>query len=204
MTTAIQIGLLLPLLMGGAGRDATEHVRIERLSDRVLLAYWIGTGRCNLTAIQSQKGLAIIDTEMSPRIMAPIKERIEREFGRRGWAYVINTRTCTTPEAIASSRRRGRRPREPARRLMAINSRPGRPKRRPSTTPMDHTQHASGNRANARDRGETRFWRLFIRTCRKAMIVKPTLTFADRHTLGLGDVTLEMVFMARDTAPPIS
>ena len=33
----------------------------------------------------------IIDTEFSPRVMAPIKEKIERIFGRSDWAYVINT-----------------------------------------------------------------------------------------------------------------
>ena len=95
MVRAIHIVLLVQMLTGAARaatkRDADEYVCIERLSDRVILAYWLGTGRCNLTAIQSEKGLVVVDTEMSPRIMAPIKARIEREFGRNDWAYVINT-----------------------------------------------------------------------------------------------------------------
>ena len=91
MIRAVHIGLLTQMLLSGAQRGPAEYVRIERISDRVLLAYWVGTGRCNITAIQSEKGLVVVDTEMSPRIMAPIKDRIEKEFGRSDWAYVINT-----------------------------------------------------------------------------------------------------------------
>ena len=72
-------------------RDAIRYVRTDRLSERVLLAYWVGTGHSNLIALQSQKGLVMIDTEMSPRIMQPIKRRIEHELGRDDWLYVINT-----------------------------------------------------------------------------------------------------------------
>jgi len=66
MIRALHIGLFIQIMLAGSGRGPGEYVRIERLSERVLLAYWLGTGRCNLTAIQSEKGLAIIDTEMSP------------------------------------------------------------------------------------------------------------------------------------------
>jgi len=82
----------VPLLVAGSQGSLADYVCIERLSPRVILAYWLGTDRrCNLTAIQSSKGLAIVDTEMSPRIMAPIKQRIEQIFGRNDWIYVINT-----------------------------------------------------------------------------------------------------------------
>jgi len=40
---------------------------MERLSERVVIGYWLGTGRTNIVAVKSQKGLAIIDTEMSLR-----------------------------------------------------------------------------------------------------------------------------------------
>ncbi|MCF7972258.1 MAG: hypothetical protein K9N55_00425 [Phycisphaerae bacterium] len=61
MIRAVLLGLLMPvMLLGATGRGTGEYVCIERLSERVVLAYWLGTGRCNLTAIQSQKGLIII------------------------------------------------------------------------------------------------------------------------------------------------
>ena len=70
-----QLGLLLQLVLAGAGSKPAEFVNIERLSPRVIIAYWVGTDRrCNLTAIQSQKGLVIIDTEECPRVMAHIKQ----------------------------------------------------------------------------------------------------------------------------------
>jgi hypothetical protein len=96
MIRALYVGFFILIMLAGSARGPGEYVRIERLSERVLLAYWLGTGRCNLTAIQSEKGLVVVDTEMSPRIMAPIKQRIEKEFGRKD--------TCTTPAATASSK----------------------------------------------------------------------------------------------------
>ena len=90
--TAIHLGLLLQLLAAGPQPDPAEFIRIDRLSQHVVIAYWPGIDRrCNLTAIQSQKGLVIIDTEASPRVMAPMKQKIEQTFHRRDWAYVINT-----------------------------------------------------------------------------------------------------------------
>jgi len=80
------------MVLAGPAGSGSEFVNLERLSDRVVLAYWVGLDRrCNLTAIRSRKGLVIIDTEMSPRIMTPIKERLELVFGRSDWVYVINT-----------------------------------------------------------------------------------------------------------------
>lgn len=214
MIKATSFGLLLPLLLAGAGRDATEHVRIERLSGRVLLAYWIGTGRCNLTAIQTQKGLAIIDTEMSPRIMAPIKERIEREFGRSDWAYVINTHAhmhhaggnCLFKDAVIVGHANLPddmqwlidRQTDPVRKRQTLDN-----AARTLQTLQDNMRQFGGNRAIARMiRGETRFWELFMQDMQEGYeIVRPTLTFADRHTLDLGDVTLELVFYGKGHSP---
>ena len=92
MITAIHLGLLVQLLAAGPQSDPGQFIRIDRLSQRVVVAYWPGIDRrCNLTAIQSHKGLVIIDTEASPRVMAPIKQKIEQTFHRTDWAYVINT-----------------------------------------------------------------------------------------------------------------
>ncbi len=78
-----RLGLLLQLVLAGAGGQSAEFVNIERLSPRVVIAYWVGVDRrCNLTALQTQKGLVMIDTEECPRVMAPIKQRLEQLFGR--------------------------------------------------------------------------------------------------------------------------
>jgi glyoxylase-like metal-dependent hydrolase (beta-lactamase superfamily II) len=82
----------MPMAAAGPAGGGSEFVNLERLSSRVVLAYWVGLDRrCNLTVIQTRKGLVIVDTEMSPRIMAPIKEKLEQTLGRTNWVYVINT-----------------------------------------------------------------------------------------------------------------
>ncbi len=81
MITAIHLGLLVSWLAAGPQSDPGPYIRIDRLSPRVALAYWPGLDRrCNLTVIQSRKGLVIVDTEASPRLMAPIKKKIEQTF----------------------------------------------------------------------------------------------------------------------------
>ena len=70
MTQLIHISLFLGLFTCGVGNGSAEFIRIERLFDRVIIAYRLGTGRMNIVAIQSQKGLTVIDTAMSPRIGA--------------------------------------------------------------------------------------------------------------------------------------
>lgn len=210
MIKAIHIGLLVPMLLAGARDRSSEYVRIERLSERVILGYWLGTGRCNLTAIRSEKGLVIIDTEMSPRIMAPIKERIEQVFGRSDWAYVINTHAHmhhtggnnlfkgavvvghdNLPEDMewlvrkqtdpASKRRDLDRAAQTIRNLQAVLPRVAR--------------NAKQTRII---RGEIQFWQFYMRDMEEGYeVVKPSLTFTDRHTLDLGDLQLELVFFGK-------
>ena len=177
----------------------------------VILAYWVGTDRrCNLTAIQSQKGLVIIDTEMSPRIMAPIKERIEQVFGRNDWAYVINTHAHDN-HAGGNSLFKGasivghenlaadmqwiiRRQTEPD--SNAANS-TGPPNSCGTCGPSCPRSRAipcrpgwSGARSSSGS--------CITQDLREGYeVVKPTLTFADKHTLDLGDLTLELVFFGK-------
>ncbi len=210
MLRTISIVLLLPLLAAGAGRDPADYVRIEPLSDRVLLAWWAGTGRCNLTAIRSEKGLVIIDTEMSPRIMAPIKERIERQFGRSDWAYVINTH-AHAQHAGGNSLFRDAvvvghenlaedmqwlidKQTDPCRKRMDLDG-----AARTLQTLRANLDQAAGNRTYTRMiQGEIRFCELYIEDLQAGYeLVRPSLTFADRHTLDLGDLTLELIFFGK-------
>ncbi len=207
MIGIVQMGMLVQLLLVGAQPGYGSFVNIERLSERVLLAYWVGVDRrCNLTAIKGQKGLAIIDTEMSPRIMAPIKERIEREFGRKDWAYVINTHAHDNhaggnslfqgavvvghenlAEDMKGITHRRIEHHEPERAAVLMkNLRAFLPQ-------------VARNPAQARMvRGEIKFWELYTRDAREGYeVVKPTLTFADTQTLDLGDLQLELTFFGK-------
>ena len=211
MSGVIPVSLLVQILLAGAGRGADEFINIEKLSERVVLAYWVGTDRrCNLTAIKSQKGLVLIDSEMSPRIMAPIKEKLERIFGRNDWVYIINTHahdnhasgnvlfpgaTIVGHENLAADMqwliRRQTEPdwkrRELDRAAQLIRNLQG------------FLPQVARNTAQTRlVRGEIKFWELHTQDLQEGYeIVKPSLTFADKHTLDLGDLRLELVFFGK-------
>jgi glyoxylase-like metal-dependent hydrolase (beta-lactamase superfamily II) len=207
MIGIVQIGMLMQLFLAGAQPSYGGFINIEKLSDRVILAYWVGTDRrCNLTAIKGQKGLAIVDTEMSPRIMAPIKERIEQVFGRKDWAYVINTHAHDN-HAGGNSLFKGAvivgHENLPAD-MQGITHRQTEHHELERATVLLRNLRAflpqvARNREQARMvRGEIKFWELYTQDLREGYkVVKPTLMFADTQTLDLGDLQLELTFFGK-------
>lgn len=75
--------------IGGAA-EATE-VSVQRISDRVLVLTVPAPQATNVIALRSERGVVVIDTEVSPALAAPIRRRIESEFGDREISYLINT-----------------------------------------------------------------------------------------------------------------
>ncbi len=208
---AAYLAALLTVLPSAPAADSAEYITLERVSPRVALVYWVGTDRrCNLTAIQSTKGLVIVDTEMSPRIMAPIKERIEQHFGRGDWIYAINTHAhdshaggnCLFPGATIVGHTNLaqdqqwliHRQRDPDAKRRALDGMDQTVRRFRALLPQ-----VAGRPAEQRlVRGEIRFWELHRLDLQEGYeIVPPTLTFADRHTIDLGDLRLELVFFGR-------
>lgn len=210
MNKSIHIGIILCLFMSGLGRGSTEFVRIEKLSDRVIIGYWLGTGRTNLVAVKSQKGLAIIDTEMSPRIMAPIKERIEKAFGRNDWAYVINTHAhmhhaggnCLFKGAVVIGH--DKLPDDMQWLIQKqIDERRKRKELDNNARTIRNLQallpRIAGSRLQTRRiQGEIRFYQLYTQDMEDGFeIVKPTVTFSDKRTLDLVDLRLELVYFGK-------
>jgi cyclase len=206
------MGLLSRVVPAAPASDGSEFINLQRLSDRVMLATWVGLDRrCNLTAIRTEKGMVIIDTEMSPRVMAPIKEQFERVFKRKDWVYVINTHahdnhaggnslftgaTIVGHENLAEDMqwivRRQTDPTWKNRELDRVDQyvqklRAGLP------------EVAARSAADARlVRGEMKFWELHTQDLREGYeVVKPSVTFTDRHRLNLGDLQLELVFFGK-------
>jgi len=211
MTTAIHLFLLIYLFAAGPQPSPQEYVRIRRYSPRLVIAYWPGIDRrCNLTAIQSQKGLVIIDTEASPRVMAPIKEKIEQTFHRSDWAYVINTHAhdnhCSGNSLFKGAVIVGHEnlP-EDMQWLIDRQTEPDRKRRE-----LDHftsiirnlraalPRFAGNSRYSRLIRSDITFYELFVKDLEEGYeVVKPSLMFADRHTLDLGDLTLELIFFGK-------
>jgi len=70
--------------------DVPVHVR--RLSDRAIVVSLGDFAWMNQTiALASKKGLVVIDTQMSRGAAQAVRSAIEQAFGRRDFAYVINT-----------------------------------------------------------------------------------------------------------------
>jgi len=197
--------------VAGPQFDPVRYIRIERLSPRVAVAYWPGIDRrCNLAVIQSQKGLVIIDTEASPRVMAPIKEKIEQTFGRKDWAYVINTHAndnhcsgnCLFKDAVIVGHdnlpedmqwlvRRQTEPEWKRRDLDRMAS-------ILSNLRTGLTQYAGNPSYTRLIRSDIAFYERFVKDMEEGYeVVKPSLMFADRHTLDLGDLTLELIFFGK-------
>ncbi|OHB64695.1 MAG: hypothetical protein A2Y77_03710 [Planctomycetes bacterium RBG_13_62_9] len=211
MMNAIALGLLVPMLMTGAGGGAEDYIRIDRLSPRAVIAYWPGIDRrCSLTAVQSQRGLVIIDTEASPRVMAPIKARIEETFGRSDWAYVINTHAhdnhCSGNSLFKGATIVGHE--NLGADMQWLIDRQTEPDRKQRT--IDHfttilrdlhaaLPQAARNPALARlIRSDLVFYGLHLQDLQEGYeVVKPTLVFADKHTIDLGDLTLELIFFGK-------
>ncbi len=208
----MSVGLLAPRLFAAPANDDGQFVNLERLSDRVTLAYWVGLDRrCNLTAIRSGKGLVIIDTEMSPRVMAPIKSKLEQAFGRSDWAYVINTHAHDShpggnilfPGAVIVGHENlaedmrwiTRRQTEAGWRNQELE----RAERYIRNLQTNLLGGARSSPAEARMvRGEIRFWELHNQDLRVGYeLVKPSLSFSENHLLDMGDVQLRLMFFGK-------
>lgn len=210
MVKSIRIGVILLLIISGLCPGSDEFVRIEKLSDRVIIGYWLGTGRMNIVAIKSQKGLAVIDTAMSPRIMAPVKERLEKELGRNDWKYVINTHAhmhhaggnCLFKDVVIIGHDN-----LPADMQWLIDKQVDETWKRKSLDGNAATirnlqavlPQAKGSRLQRRMiEGEIKFFELNTQDVEEGFeIVKPTVMFSDRYTLDLGDLRLEMVYFGK-------
>jgi glyoxylase-like metal-dependent hydrolase (beta-lactamase superfamily II) len=209
MITAIHLSLLV-LLAGGAQPDPGPYIRIDRLSPRVALAYWPGIDRrCNLTVIQSRKGLVLIDTEASPRVMAPMKKKIEQTFGRTDWAYVINTHghdnhasgNVLFPGAVIVGHENLAADMQwLIRRQSETNKR--REIDRYNVILRDLRaalpRYAANRTYASLIRSDLIFYNLFVQDLEQGYeVVPPSLTFADKHVLDLGDLTLELIFFGK-------
>lgn len=64
-------------------------IDVQRHSDRLLTLDILG--EVNIVALNSEKGIVVFDTTVSPVLAKVVRERIEKEFDRKEFAYVINT-----------------------------------------------------------------------------------------------------------------
>lgn len=72
----------------GAAEVLENGISLTRISDRVIV---LDCQNVKVTAIASDSGIVVVDTNRSPGVMRRLRGVIEEEFGRRDFAYLVNT-----------------------------------------------------------------------------------------------------------------
>jgi cyclase len=85
-TTSILLLLLSVNLIAFA-----QEVKVTRITDKVRVFNFSHVSNCNIVAISSEKGIILVDTEISPATMETVKEAIQKEFPNKEFVYIINT-----------------------------------------------------------------------------------------------------------------
>jgi glyoxylase-like metal-dependent hydrolase (beta-lactamase superfamily II) len=89
----IGIGLLLLFFFAAQGISQTAGgltVDVKRLSDNAAV-FKIQGGNANIVALNSEKGIVVVDTDISPSFAALLRQKMTEVFGHEDFAYVINT-----------------------------------------------------------------------------------------------------------------
>jgi len=181
-----------------------NEVRIEhsRFSEKVLIVWGGKIYKDQVAAIATKKGIVIIDTGKSPTLTQEYRRIIERELKRNDFIYVINTHyhfDHTSGNQVFSEAQ-----------IIAHQKTPGMMKK----WAADRQTFVDKRRAedmikwaNQRDEAEpgTEIWERYndIVTTGVVMLddyennyelTLPSITFTDRLTLDLGDVTLNLYY----------
>jgi glyoxylase-like metal-dependent hydrolase (beta-lactamase superfamily II) len=182
----------------------TPIFRMERLSERVLLLTEISPMENIIVALATEKGLVVVDATGSPVTATSLRESIEREFGRDDFAYVIQTHyhwdhawgNVAFPGAviIAQEGSRDLISRDRSRLADIVSN------RRESLQDME--ARLAGLDPNTAERANLQLRRDFsdrnLRGIEGGFDIRGAdITFTDRLSLDLGDLTLELSFFGR-------
>jgi glyoxylase-like metal-dependent hydrolase (beta-lactamase superfamily II) len=201
------LALLLSAPAFGAdstGRDIERYIRLERLSPRVLVLRTGVSYFDAVTVIATRKGLVVFDAGSAPTLTSTYRRLIEKEFGRSDFTYLVETHAHwdhvignrVFPEAIVVGHERCR---EELERQFADRARV-----------LDGLRGARANYVNSLSQQEPESERARQLDCRIQLyalaladlerdytVRHPALTFSDRLTLDLGDLTLELTYFGR-------
>jgi len=193
--------LVLSIVLTQIKADDKVPTRFERLSDRVLI---IKTGEVyqdQVIALASKKGLVVIDTGEAPSLTTEYRKIIEREFGRKDFAYVINThyhfdhtngnQVFKEAEIIAHELTPNGMREFDKNRPNFIASRRARITQRENE--LKGLDPSSTQAQRLRDLLYTS--RIMCDDLEKNFVLTlPTITFKDRMTLDMGDLTLKLIY----------
>jgi glyoxylase-like metal-dependent hydrolase (beta-lactamase superfamily II) len=194
-------GMLVLLVFSGpaSGQHQPDmSIEVHRISERVIVLNYLDV---NVTAIASEKGLVIVDTQRSPCVMRTVLREIEREFQRPDVLYVINTHghadhtggNQVFPDSI----------------IVGHANCPEFMRQYPANAPralwfarihladldrrIEEADEEGDGRERLRAESKTRT-RLLADLEADYRVTPPTITFQDSLKLDLGDLTLELKY----------
>lgn len=192
--------LLIPIPILISANDDLA-VDFDRLSERVLVVKSGKVYTDQVVALASKKGIVIIDTGMAPTLTAKYRKIIEGEFGRDDFVYVINTHyhwdhtngNQIFPEAVIVSHESGpERLRQFEKgRIDSVVQRRARIEQwkeqlkglEPDSDDAQRLRDIIGTASLMCDDLEKNY-----------VLTLPTLTFNDRLTLDMDDLTLNLLY----------
>jgi glyoxylase-like metal-dependent hydrolase (beta-lactamase superfamily II) len=150
----------------------------------------------------------MIDTEVSPGVMRPIKKEIERQFRRDDWAYVVNTHAhmhhAGGNSLFKGAEIVGHDNLATDMQWIIDYQKNGEDKKRffehADKTIRDSRAKLKNAGADEKERieGDIEFWKLLRKDLYNGYeVIKPTMTFSDRTTLDLGDIKLELIYFGK-------
>jgi glyoxylase-like metal-dependent hydrolase (beta-lactamase superfamily II) len=195
--TAVSLALCLCAAMADE-----PQVRVNRLGDKAIVVSASGIQSMeNVAAFAAEKGLVVIDTTTGPGKAAAVRKAIEQAFGRKDFLYVINTHDhvdhtsgnqvfpdarIVGQERIVEAMRRfeDEFPGFIATRKGWIEGLTGR-----LQTLDPDSEQAASDRELIASIGE-----LLSELEEGYVVTPPELTFSDRLTLHLGDLTVNLIY----------
>ena len=66
-------------------------ISVKKITGKVIILQAEGLSDHNITAFDSEKGIIIVDTDVSPVLARAVRSKIEEIFGKKKFIYVINT-----------------------------------------------------------------------------------------------------------------
>jgi|GEM_PF-297273 len=175
--------------------------KIQKLSDKVMVLTEESPYENNIVAIASQKGLVVVDTSPSIITAAAAREIIEDTFKRKDFIYAINTHFhgdhAFGNQVFSDATIIGHRNSTGAAALEALNI-PGTKSNleQELETLNENLKGLDPASAEAAElKQQIDFSRRNYKTLKHGFaLTLPDITFSDRLTLDLGDITLELVY----------
>ena len=186
-----------------SGQDAVE-LKVVRISDHAIIVRHKVPQFTNMIALDTQDGIVVIDAGSSAAVAAAARERIQEEFGKDRFAYLINTHDhgdhTYGNQAFADVTIVGHQ--DVQAQMEAGEERRHQTRQQLEGAVAGLTQRLAGMEPGSDQAEGLEKTITYYRTLAEGLgegfrLTPPTRTFTDEMTLDLGDRTLELSYFGK-------